>query len=204
LRQAAALDRVGRTLFRFRTLIGVAGFLLVYLSARPSRHSLLAGAAVIAPGLALRVWAAGHLGRVGRTQNIQASKLVTSGPYQYVRNPLYVANFLLVAGSLAALQAPLWLVMVGVAAFIVEYWLVARSEAGALETRFGETYRSYRHRVPAIIPRFAADRQQLGGMDARRFSWGRAAGELNTLAALAAVYFLALLRIRAGSAVLHW
>ena len=194
------LDRIGRALFRFRTLIGVAAFIFVFVLGEPSLYSLGLGLFVILPGLILRVWAAGHLGRAGRTQNIQAAELVSSGPYRYARNPLYVANFLLVFGTLMALSGPWWSDVAVLVMFVVEYWLVVRAEERALEAQFGEDFRTYHRSVPAIFPRLLYGRRQSHSTALRSFSWIRAAGEFNTLAAAGAVYLLALARIWLASA----
>src|SRR5258707_317749 len=74
-----------------------SGFLLVaafvYL-ASPSTVSLGLGVPVSVIGLLLRAWAAGHL---AKNQN-----LAMSGPYSYMRNPLYVGTLLVAAGLVIA------------------------------------------------------------------------------------------------------
>ena len=65
-----------------------SGFLLVAAFAwlaSPSSTSLLAGVPVSIFGLLLRAWAAGHL---AKNQN-----LAISGPYSYIRNPLYAGTY---------------------------------------------------------------------------------------------------------------
>jgi protein-S-isoprenylcysteine O-methyltransferase Ste14 len=77
---------------------------------------------------------------------------VASGPYRWVRNPMYIGAFLLLAGyalcavSFAALLVPL--ALLGAAhVFVVLY------EEPVLEKRFGESYREYRRTTPRWIPR---------------------------------------------------
>ena len=63
------------------------GFIMVAAFAwfsRPDARSLAWGLPVSALGLALRAWATGHV-----EKNI---KLAQSGPYAYVRNPLYLGD----------------------------------------------------------------------------------------------------------------
>jgi protein-S-isoprenylcysteine O-methyltransferase Ste14 len=111
--------------------------------AHPSALSLLAGLPLAAAGLALRAWAAGHL---RKNQN-----LTTSGPYAWVRNPLYMGTLLAVGGCLiAAAQAVLaWATLV---AFLLIYTPVVEQEEQHLRKLFPEYDRYARH-VPQFIPR---------------------------------------------------
>jgi len=128
---------------RLRVPIGilvVAGF---GWFAHPSTRSLLAGLPLAVAGLALRAWAAGHLAK-----NLA---LTTSGPYAWVRNPLYLGTLLAVAGCLVA-AAQFTLTVATLAAFALIYTPVVEQEEGHLRTLFPE-YEDYALRVPQFIPR---------------------------------------------------
>ncbi len=79
-------------------------------------------------------------------------ELVTTGIRSRVRHPIYLGHLCEVLGwclgtGLIALYA--------LAAFaIVTGFVMVRIEDRELEARFGESYRRYRERVPAVIPRF--------------------------------------------------
>lgn len=149
----------------------------------------------IAPGLALRIWAAGHLGAAGRTREPGGTELVTSGPYRFIRNPLYVANFLLTAGVLTALGTRWWLALLILLLFVVEYGLIIRAEERALANQFGEHYVRYRRRVSAVWPRPGRMRNAECEMrNSGRFSLLRARNEWITLVLLAFAYLLAVAR----------
>src|SRR4051795_6994030 len=62
--------------------------------ASPTQCSLVAGIPVSAAGLALRAWAAGHLAK--------NQELAISGPYAYIRNPLYLGTLCVAAGLVIA------------------------------------------------------------------------------------------------------
>jgi protein-S-isoprenylcysteine O-methyltransferase Ste14 len=66
----------------FRALALLAGILLVPLLARPNPHSLVVGGILVFFGEVVRVWASGHL--------MRTQELTTSGPYAYLRDPLYL------------------------------------------------------------------------------------------------------------------
>lgn len=110
-----------------------------------------AGVALVAGAAALRLWARRHIGRSSDTRRRRISGLVCGGPYARVRNPLYLANLLAVAGACVlcgyATVAPL-AALVGVA----EYSLVSRGEERLLVSTIPEG-RDYLRRVPRWLPR---------------------------------------------------
>jgi protein-S-isoprenylcysteine O-methyltransferase Ste14 len=78
-------------------------------------------------------------------------ELVTTGPYKYVRHPLYVA-FLLMLTSTGLLSSNWFIGVVGV--LLIASITVVRIpvEEKLLDQRFGEQYREYRWRTPALLP----------------------------------------------------
>jgi protein-S-isoprenylcysteine O-methyltransferase Ste14 len=103
-------------------------------------------------GAAIRVWAAGCAGEHTRTRSDRVPRLVTHGPYAIVRNPLYVANLMLVASALAAAGFRI-MAVVATLVFGVVYQFVVRYEEENLRARFGDRYDAYRRRTPRWIPR---------------------------------------------------
>lgn len=93
-------------------------------------------------GEAIRLWANGYA--------IKSEKLTTSGPYAFVRHPLYLGTVLLVVGFIIFLR-----VYYAGAAFLavmaIIYAGTIRKEEGMLEGRFKE-YADYRRKVPAMVP----------------------------------------------------
>jgi protein-S-isoprenylcysteine O-methyltransferase Ste14 len=49
-----------------------------------------AGGGALLCGQGLRIWAAGYMGRAGRSRRLKAATLLTTGSYAHVRNPLYL------------------------------------------------------------------------------------------------------------------
>jgi len=115
---------------------------------------LRAGGLVLAALGLLLLWR-GHraLGRNFRpTLEVSPDQeLVTTGPYKYVRHPLYVA-FLLMLTSTGLLSSNWFIGVVGV--LLIASITVVRipAEEMLLEQRFGERYRDYRRSTPALLP----------------------------------------------------
>src|SRR5438128_3913234 len=70
-------------------------------SLRGSRLDALAdvvGIGSLALGAIVRIWAVSHQGKHTRSRTIKAPFLIMTGPYACVRNPIYLANFLIGLG----------------------------------------------------------------------------------------------------------
>jgi protein-S-isoprenylcysteine O-methyltransferase Ste14 len=124
------------------------GFIMVAAFAwfsRPDAQSLAVGLPVSALGLLLRGWATGHV-----EKNI---RLAESGPYAFVRNPLYLGTLLVAAGfAIASRQWPL-AVLFGVV-FVFIYLPAIELEEQHLRKLFPE-FAEYARRVPALLPTLA-------------------------------------------------
>jgi len=126
---------LGRFLFRWRGVIGFAAFGVVFWLARPTSGTCLLGLPLVLVGLATRFWASGYIGIEGRVREIGAGRRIVNGPYRLLRHPLYIGNFLLVAGMLIAMRPALWLAVVVLAGFIAEYAMIVAAEERDLGER---------------------------------------------------------------------
>lgn len=86
----------------------------------------------------------------------KAHRLVTDGPYRYIRHPLYTALFLGYLGTALALQS--WMLVAWFPAFVVSYLLFAKEEERVMESGFGEAYRAYRRHAGMFLPKWAGIR----------------------------------------------
>ncbi len=121
------------------------GFVLVAAFAwfsRPDLQSLTAGLPVSALGLWLRGWATGHV-----EKNI---RLAESGPYAYLRNPLYLGTLLVAAGFVIASRR-WWLAFLFGAVFLAIYLPAIELEEQHLRKLF-PNFAAYAERVPALWP----------------------------------------------------
>lgn len=128
-----------------------SGFLVVAAFlwwSQPSAASLALGLPVSIAGLALRAWAAGHLAK--------NTALTESGPYAWVRNPLYLGTLTVAAGL--AIAARRWeLTALFAAVFVLIYLPVVELEEQYLRELF-PGFAAYAARVPKLIPRPPANR----------------------------------------------
>jgi len=106
------------------------------------------GGLIFLLGLSLRVWAQQHIQRRLKVQRY----LATTGPYSFVRNPLYIGNMLMCLGVTVASEL-LWLVPIVLLWCAVIYSFVVRYEERYLLARYGQAYRSYMLEIPRWFPR---------------------------------------------------
>ena len=101
------------------------------------------GISVFAVGLFLRFWAQLHL----RYRLSVKTRLTTTGPYRYTRNPIYIGNTLILV-ALCVLSELLWLGPLVVGYCAVIYGLVVRYEERYLLAKHGQAYLDYHRSVP--------------------------------------------------------
>jgi protein-S-isoprenylcysteine O-methyltransferase Ste14 len=131
-------------LAKLRVPLGfLAGAVALWL-ARPTSHSILLGGAVALPGEFVRVWASGHLTRW--------REVTRSGPYRFVKHPLYVGSSIMAAGF--AVAAASWPVTALVLVYMATTLFAAvRFEARELTQQFGREYDAYRAGQAAAVER---------------------------------------------------
>jgi len=135
---------------RVLSVYAVLGALLAL--SQPTPVSVSIGFVFAALGETLRLWAAGHLHK-----NVS---LITSGPYRYTRNPLYLGRLLIFTGIAIMATLPAygnWIVLVcGYVIFFVYYLpRKERVEPARLQGTHGERFSTYYAAVPALVPRLS-------------------------------------------------
>lgn len=143
-------------------------------------------------GETLRLWAVRHIGVISRTRADRSGRLVMTGPFALVRNPLYVGNLLLWSG-MSCWAGAVWALVVCWLVFFPYYAVMIRWEEYLLETRVGEPYRGYRRRVNAWFPRFPVSADVFASAN---YSWRETLfSERGTLVAIAVMATLLSMKI---------
>jgi protein-S-isoprenylcysteine O-methyltransferase Ste14 len=132
---------------------------LLAVCGRPSASSVALGLPLAFAGELIRCWAVGYSGVTTRNDVVTAPKLVTAGPYAYVRNPLYLGNFLTAVGFAIAFTgknsrfARRALVGGSLAVMAAIYATIVPHEEEFLRATFGDAFERYCACVPRIVPR---------------------------------------------------
>lgn len=120
--------------------IGVLGWVLATLRT-PWNLQRTVGTALVIIGVVGIVFARIELGK-SFSVRAEAHKLVTTGIYSKIRNPIYVCGVVMLSGVILILQRPQFFIAVFLV--IIGQTIRARREARVLEAAFGDAYREYR------------------------------------------------------------
>jgi protein-S-isoprenylcysteine O-methyltransferase Ste14 len=120
----------------------------------PSAHNdalAAIGLALFLLGLSVAVWARVHLGRNwGQPMTEKEDpELVTTGPYRWVRNPIYSGLILAMIGTAVAVNIAWLVIVIPISGFFV---YSAVMEGRYMATRFPDTYPAYRASTKMLVP----------------------------------------------------
>jgi protein-S-isoprenylcysteine O-methyltransferase Ste14 len=122
-----------------------------------SAEALAAGVSLVVLGSGLRAWGTLH----NRYAQGARKTLATGGPYSWLRNPLYVANSLVLLGGFVASGLWAW-VPVALLWFAGVYTLTVRHEERRLREKYAASYADYCGRVARWLPRRRGEWPQVG------------------------------------------
>ncbi len=125
-------------------LIAAVTFLALQFADQPWPPLRIAGAAIALTSLALILSARIQLGRAFSIR-AKATRLVTTGLYSRLRNPIYVFGCFFCLG--VAMFIPFWPLLLVLLPLIPVQIVRARREAAVLEASFGEEYLRYRRQT---------------------------------------------------------
>lgn len=150
--------------------------------AQPVEQSLVRGISIALVGLAIRAWAAGHLRK--------NESLTVSGPYAFVRNPLYIGSLLAGVGSGLATNQLVLLVAV-IAVFLLWFLPVVSEEEDHIR-KILPGYSDYEARVPRFVPALAPRYASRERFDARLYLRNREYSALGGFLVFATILWIKL------------
>ena len=109
------------------------------------------GFSFILLGQIIRVSARGYKAEHSR----ESQALIQGGPYQVVRNPMYLGILLIGLGVVLAVFK-LWVVVIFLIVFVIRYMLLILKEEKKLLAVFPGAYQEYCKKVPRILPKFSS------------------------------------------------
>lgn len=177
-------SKIGNFFFKIRSFTPIPFIFALLYFAKPAWYTVVIGIPFIVAGEFLRIWAVGYAGASTRARTLGAARdLVTTGPYSYVRNPLYLGNFLLSLGVCLVANV-YWLVAVLIVGYFCQYLPIIALEEAYLLKSCGSVYQTYREQVPRFVPQF----QSYSDPSTHDFSFARAIkSEKRTLTAIVCV-----------------
>jgi protein-S-isoprenylcysteine O-methyltransferase Ste14 len=122
---------------------------------------IVLGALAALAGAVLRVWGSAYLGYdIVHHAQMQGGAVMANGPYRYLRNPLYLGGWFMMA-AISLLMAPSGALFTMVLVTVFYLRLILGEEA-FLKGKLGEPYQEYLRSVPRIFPRLRSSLPRSG------------------------------------------
>ena len=141
--------------FKYRSYTPIPFLIVMVIFQQATLESLIGGFIVALCGELIRLWGVSIAGSETRTTGrVGGTYLIVTGPFAYVKNPLYLGNILLYLGiGLMSWALFPYLQIVALLFFYFQYHVIIGEEEGFLREKFGEEYEKYYKAVPRLIPR---------------------------------------------------
>ena len=132
--------------------IGVILVVVFAVLSQPTLYFFILGCLLVLDGLLIRLYASGFV--------YKNKELSTSGPYAYVRHPLYTGNILILIGiSLAS--GCISAFVISIIFFWFYYPAAIEYEDRKLKSLFPDSWDSWSQQTPALVPKFKFNRLNL-------------------------------------------
>lgn len=177
---SGAVRAVGHFVFRFRDYLAPLGLVAILVFTHPEHlfgsaavndWTDLLGFLIAATGQALRMAVIGYayIVRGGTNKQLAAPKLVCEGFYAHSRNPMYLGNFLLLAG-IAIIYNSRWVYALVLPVYYAGLLSIVKAEESFLHDKFGAEYEAYCRTTNRFWPRLQGLGATLGSMT---YDWKR-------------------------------
>ena len=150
------MDTIAKKFFNYRSYTPIPFLICMFVFQQATVQSMIIGFIIALVGELIRLWGVSWAGSETRTTGgVGGTYLIVSGPFAYVRNPLYVGNILLYTGfGVMSLALFPYLQFLALIFFVLQYYLIVKEEESFLIEKFGESFKNYIKNVPRFIPRF--------------------------------------------------
>jgi protein-S-isoprenylcysteine O-methyltransferase Ste14 len=150
------MKNISSIAFKYRSYTPIPFLILMLIFQQSTPLSLIVGFAIALIGELIRFWGVSWAGSETRsTGGVGGTFLIISGPFAYVRNPLYVGNILMYLGlGIMSLALFPYLQIGAIIFFLFQYYFIVKEEERFLREKFGEQYKDFCKHVPAFFPRF--------------------------------------------------
>jgi protein-S-isoprenylcysteine O-methyltransferase Ste14 len=149
------MSALAKKLFKYRSYTPIPFLLVMFFYENANIWSLILGFSIAVSGEMIRLWGVSWAGSETRTTGtVGGVFLVISGPFAYVRNPLYLGNILMYLGlGIMSFALFPYLQIIALIFFGFQYYLIIKEEEGYLTKTYGSSYEDYTANVPRFIPR---------------------------------------------------
>lgn len=149
------MSNISSIAFKYRSYTPIPFLLLMLIFQESTPLTLIFGFAVALVGELIRFWGVSWAGSETRsTGGVGGTFLIISGPFAYVRNPLYVGNILMYLGlGIMSFALFPYLQIIAIIFFLFQYYYIVQEEEKYLREKFKEVYEDYCKHVSAFLPR---------------------------------------------------
>lgn len=189
------MSQLAKQLFKYRSYTPIPFLIFMLVFENASVESLVIGFIIALTGELIRLWGVSWAGSETRTTGgVGGTFLIISGPFSFVRNPLYVGNILMYFG-LGIMSYALfpYLQLIAISFFVLQYHLIVKEEEEFLRKKFGEAYINYFQNVPRFFPRITPYKKDKIEQPTFQLNMGLKS-EIRTLQAFTAVTVLIVIK----------
>lgn len=146
-----------KKIFKYRSYTPIPFVIVMLIYENSNVWGLIIGFVIALCGELVRLWGVSWAGSETRTTgDVGGTYLIVSGPFSFVRNPLYVGNMLMYLGiGFMSFALFPYLQLIALAFFLFQYNMIVKEEETYLGKTFGNDYETYSSNVSRFLPRFS-------------------------------------------------
>ncbi len=156
------MSNIANKFFKYRSYTPIPFLIIMFMYEDANVWSLVLGFIIALTGELIRFWGVSWAGSETRTTgSVGGTFLIISGPFAYIRNPLYAGNILMYLGlGIMSFAVFPYLQIVALLFFFIQYYFIVKEEEGYLAKVYGGSYEQYCMSVPRFFPRLTPYRSK--------------------------------------------